>query len=135
MLPSYLKDLPVSDEVKQRLGDLGIAKPEALLGTIYAARAEFAREYGASVVDKIVLALEITLPASTVQALKAPARDFAFGAQMEEGPAQISPKFDVAERDRLYRRLEELKQIPRLTPEQEDEIEAIQAKIVRMMSR
>ncbi len=82
-LPDFLRQLPVSASVKQKLSGLGVDDPLELLGMIGAARPEFERLIGANEVEAVVEVLESMAPSEALADLQTPVPRGFLGARTE----------------------------------------------------
>ncbi len=104
----YIEQLPVSNEIRDRLRSLGAHSPEALLGLIEAAPADFERLTGSGAAGQIRDALR-QMVSWHPEAMEAPVRGFSLGAALEKAPSLQEPGFDLEKRDRLHAELVRLR--------------------------
>ena len=104
MYDNYLEDLPLSCEEKTKIARLGASNPAALLAMMQAAPEAFDRYLGSDRAQALASALKHLISEAEQAVLDAPAQRFcATGAIIDhEAPGLQPPRYDVAERDRLF---------------------------------
>ena len=100
----YIEQLPVSNEIRGRLRSLGAHSPEALLGLIEAAPADFERLTGSEAAAQIRAALR-QMVTWHPKAIEGPVAGYSLGAALEKAPSLREPGFDVEKRDQLHAEL------------------------------
>jgi hypothetical protein len=112
MYDNYLEDLPLSCEEKTKIARLGASNPAALLAMMQAAPEAFDRYLGSDRAQALASALKHLISEAEQAVLDAPAQRFcATGAIIDhEAPGLQPPRYDVAERDRLFDQLQRLRQ-------------------------
>lgn len=110
MAKEFLKDLPISEEERQKLASLGASTPLALLSLRKASPEAFDRHVGADRAAAVAEALEGLLSEEDKVRLRAPFTPKGkFGARLSPAPQKLEPTFDLAKREQLFRELESLR--------------------------
>ncbi len=110
MIPKFLKDLPISEEERQKLAGLGASTPLALLFLRKASPEAFDRHVGADRAAAIAEALEGLLSEEEKVKLKAPFSPRGkLGARLSPAPQKLEPTFDLAKREQLFKELQSLR--------------------------
>lgn len=119
MSSEFLSKLGLSEDEVKKLAGLGASTPAALLALRRAAPDDFERLFGKSKASEITVRLEGLLrPEERDSLASAPQpRRYPLGANLGTPPTGLpQPKFDIAERDRLFRELQSLRQSSSLSP-------------------
>lgn len=131
MFENYLEDLPPSLEEKAKIDKLGAPSPAALLAMIQAAPEAFDRYLGGERAQALAEALRRLISESERALLDVPVRQFpATGAIIgRKAPLLRSPRYDIAERDRLFEQLQYLRQQKDSSPAAKRRIAELEEKL------
>jgi hypothetical protein len=110
---SFLDKINVSDEERAKLRSLGAATPVALLGMRIASPVPFDQLFGTVRGSEIAKQLQTLLTGEERSLLQQPIRNLPpVSARITPFPQDIRrPSYDVAERDRLFAELQQLREI------------------------
>jgi hypothetical protein len=135
MHKDYLEDLSLSSKEKEKIAKLGVSNAAALLAMIQAAPKEFERYFGSERSLEIAMALRKMISASERAVLDAPVRkSYATGAIIgQKAPKIQPPKYNVAERDFLFKKLQELRQKNDASPATRLTIDELEQKLNKML--
>jgi hypothetical protein len=133
---NFLDHLPVSAAEKGELQSLAASSPAALLSLIQSSGDAFRRHFGADRTDQIVSALDHLLTDEDRSVLaRAVPGFYVQSAHVQERPAPnlAPPKYDLAERDFLFDRLQHLRSISHPTPDTMREIAQCESRLNEML--
>lgn len=118
-MDGYLEELPLSPEVKAKVADLGATSAAALLGMVRASPKSFENYLGRTHARELRDVLETSISARERAVLDADLPSFrATGALVDRHvPTLPPPAYDIAERDRLFERLQSLRRQGDASPE------------------
>lgn len=112
-MSSYLDQLPLSETEKRAVASFGASSLEALWSLIQAARQAAESFLGKELTDRIVRAIEEKDRLGLCVLPRDHPPRYPLGAITYRGAPSIArPVFDVVERDRLFARLQRLRQHP-----------------------
>ena len=106
-MPTFLSALPITPDETEKLRGLGIDSPQHLLAMINAAPETFTRFFGAEATGRLKEALRKIVPADASTDRVAPPG--ALGVPLDTPPLEVTSKVDLARRDALFDRLQQLK--------------------------
>lgn len=110
MAKEFLKGLPISEEERQKLADLGASTPLALLLLRKASPEAFDLHLGADRAAAIGEVLEGLLSEEEKAKLKEPfSPKGKFGARLSPAPQKLEPALDLAKRQQLFEQLQFLR--------------------------
>jgi hypothetical protein len=131
----FLKDLPISEEERQKLASLGAPTPLALLLLRKASPEAFDRHVGGDRAAAIVDALKGLLSKEEKTKLKAPISPKGkFGARLSPPPQKLEPTFDLETREQLFKELESLRRLKETT-QRDQRIAELEAELDALVSR
>lgn len=125
-MSDFLKELqvggaPLSPDEAEKLESLGVQSPLELLSMIKADPAAFKRFYGAASTDALTSSLQAQVGTPGLALVHRRPQRFKTGAIVSSRlPRLKAPGYDLAERDRLFDELQEL----RAHPDPSDEVQA-----------
>ena len=133
---SYLEKLSLSFDEKEKIARLGISNAAALLAMIQAAPENFRNYLGGEHFFSLIQELKNLISNSEQVILNQPTKQFcANGAIIERAAPQLKPpKYNVAERDRLFEQLQYLRQKNDALPTTRKRIAAIEQKLNTMLN-
>ncbi len=138
MEPSFLSNLGLTEEEKSKLAKLGASTPAALLALRRAASQDFETLLGKDRAEQITKGLRQLLSEDELQRIDTapPVRRYPLGALLGELPAGLPPpKFDIAERDRIFDELQSLKKLNAPTEDQRIRIAELEDKLNVLLNR
>ena len=134
-IPIYLQQLPVADDVRWRLAELGAADPVALLGMMRASRSAFDQWLGRAAADRVLSGLERMVSAEDLELVATPGPMFPSSGALLEQPAPISMPFVawLHERDKLFAALESERRAAEFAARGNDRVAAIQRQLEELV--
>ncbi len=134
MAATFLDGLSLTDDERGKLAELGATHPEQLLDAIAASRGAFESWFGADRTARLEDNLNRLIGPSR-EAVAPPFEIPSFGVPLSREPAATlpDPGYDVAERDRLYARLEALRHRASLTDAEAAEATDLERRLTRML--
>jgi len=136
MCNDYLENLPLSLEEKKKIVSLGASNAAALLAMMQAAPEVFDRYLGTDCARELAAALEHMISESERAVIEAPVRQFhATGAIVDQkAPLLRLPKYEIAERDRLFDQLQRLRQQANPSPATKRRIAKLEQRLNSMLN-
>lgn len=112
-MPDFIDAMPLAEADKRKLHSLGARSPVELLALLNAG-AEASRNFlGLAVLNKARDMAEACLNNQERTLLAKPVPAFHLGANVLPSPQSVlAPAYDIAERDRLFTRMQALKSLP-----------------------
>lgn len=136
-MADFIDELPLQEEVKAKLRSLGADSPAGLLASLDAAGGAAVQFLGKATLKRVRGILKPRLSARERQALVTPVQRVYFGAQLQRPTPKIQPpNFNIAERDKLFDRLQSLRSRLRgggTSPAVQTEVEELESRLNNMM--
>ena len=133
---NFLDQLPISPPEKEKLLQLAVTSPSALLGMIHASSDAFAQFFGPHRTEQLVEWLTAFLGTEEGERLSRPAHRYPIQAPIFAiGPAPplLSASCDIEERDRIFRQLQQLRADPHPSDQTREEIAACETRLNAML--
>lgn len=137
MCDNYLENLPLSAEEKAKVASLGAPSAAALLAMVRASPEAFDSYLGSDRARELAAALEASISEHERAVVDAPVPWFpATGAIIgKKAPLLRPPRYDVAERDRLFEQLQRLQRQSNSSPETRRRIAELEQRLNALLER
>jgi hypothetical protein len=137
MYENYLEDLSLSFTEKDKIAKLGASSAAALLAMIQAAPQDFERYLGPQRCLEIAVALGKLIGDSERVVLDTPVKGFySTGAITNRKAPKIQPpKYNIAERDFLFKKIQELRQQHDPSPATRLTIDELEQELNKMLQQ
>jgi hypothetical protein len=135
MATSFLDQLPLPDKERAKLAGLGATGPAALLGMMAAAPESFDRLLGKACAQELRRALNDLVTESERALLATPPPPVRARGAIVDRPAPpiAPPRYDVAERDRLFAELQALRRQENPAPATRERIADLEGRLTAML--
>jgi hypothetical protein len=137
MSENYLEDLSLSVTEKDKIAKLGASSAAALLAMIQAAPQDLERYLGAQRCLEIVIALRKLIDDSDRAVLDTPVKEFySTGAIIDRKAPKIQrPRYNIAERDSLFKKIQELREQNDSSPAMRLTIDELEQELNKMLQQ
>jgi hypothetical protein len=137
MYKNYLEDLSLSFTEKDKIAKLGASNAAALLAMMQAAPEDFERYLGSKRCLEIIIALRKSIGESEQAVLETPVKElYSTGAIIDRKAPKIQPpKYNIAERDCLFEKIQELRQQHDPSPATRLTIDELEQELTKMLQQ
>lgn len=135
-MDSYIQHLELSPDERQKIEHLAAPSAASLLSLVRASHGAFEAFYGLEPTRKLVENLEKMLSDEERDRLKRPPPHFPIESPriLAAVPKLADPKFDVAERDRVFEEIRALRAKQQWSPEVTQRIKELENQLENMIS-